>query len=262
MSRNIVLVTDVYISAEDRIFRLVDEQLHRNNLFAFGIGSSVNRFLIESIARVGRAEAFVVTSSADAARKARQFSQYISAPALTNIRIEADGVELYDLEPAKVPDMLAQRPVMVIGKYRNAANDASIRLTGTGGKGKQSWTFPLNEAQSADSTLPQLWARTRLERLYAVPADNKEELRERIVELGLKYSLLTSHTSFVAVDETVRNTTGDARDVKQPLPLPKGVSNLAVGRPMPEPGLLWSGLLVLLMTWFGRRWKHRHAVSA
>jgi Ca-activated chloride channel family protein len=262
VSRNIVLVTDGYISAEDRVFRLVDEQLHRNNLFAFGIGSSVNRFLIESIARVGRAEAFVVTSGKDAARTSGQFSQYISAPALTNIRVEAHGVELYDLEPAKVPDMLAQRPVMVIGKYRNAADDASIRLTGTGGLGEQSWTFPLREAQSADSTLPQLWARTRLERLYAVPADNKEELRERIVELGLQYSLLTRHTSFVAVDETVRNTTGDASDVKQPLPLPSGVSNLAVGRPMPEPGLLWSGLLVLLMTWFSRRWKHRHAVAA
>ena len=171
-------------------------------------------------------------------------------------------MELYDLEPTKVPDMLAQRPVMVIGKYRNAADDASIRLTGVGGQGEQSWAFQIKKAQSADSTLPQLWARTRLERLYAVPAENKDELRERIVELGLQHSLLTRHTSFIAVDETVRNTTGDARDVKQPLPLPKGVSNLAVGRPMPEPELLWSGLLVLLMTWFSRRWKHRHAVSA
>ena len=262
VSRNIVLVTDGYISAEDRVFRLVDEQLHRNNLFAFGIGSSVNRFLIESIARVGRAEAFVVTGGADAARISRQFNQYISAPALTNIHVQADGVELYDLEPAKVPDMLAQRPVMVIGKYRNATADASIRLSGVGGQGEQSWTFRLQEAQSADSTLPQLWARKRLERLYVVPADNKEALRERIVELGLQYSLLTRHTSFVAVDETVRNTTGDARDVKQPLPLPKGVSNLAVGRPMPEPELLWAGLLVLLMTCFSHRWKRRHALSA
>ncbi|MCG6866179.1 MAG: VWA domain-containing protein [Thiogranum sp.] len=262
VSRNIVLVTDGYISAEDRVFRLVDEQLHRNNLFAFGIGSSVNRFLIESIARVGRAEAFVVTGSADAARTSGQFSQYISAPALTNIRVEADGVELYDLEPARAPDMLAQRPVMVIGKYRNAADDASIRLTGVGGQGAQSWTFRLDEAQSVDSTLPQLWARKRLERLYAVPADNKEVLRERIVELGLQYSLLTRHTSFVAVDDTVRNTAGDAEDVKQPLPLPEGVSNLAVGRPMPEPELLWAGLLVLLMTCFGQLWKRRRALSA
>jgi Ca-activated chloride channel family protein len=262
VSRNIVLVTDGYISAEQRVFRLVDEQLHRNNLFAFGIGSSVNRFLIETIARVGRAEAFVVTSGADAARTSRQFQQYIAAPALTNIRVEADRVELYDLEPARVPDMLAQRPVMVIGKYRNAGDNASIRLSGVGGQGEQSWSFRLNEAQAGDSTLPQLWARKRLERLYAVPADDKEALRGQIVELGLQYSLLTRHTSFVAVDETVRNTTGDSQDVKQPLPLPKGVSNLAVGRPMPEPELLWAGLLLLLITAFSQLRKRRHAMAA
>jgi len=262
VSRNIVLVTDGYISAEERVFQLVDKQLHRNNLFAFGIGSSVNRFLIESIASVGRAEAFVVTNSADAARKSEQFVQYISAPALTNIGLEAKGVELYELEPAKLPDMLAQRPVMVIGKYRNATDDATITLTGVSGQGEQQWAFKLKDAEATDSTLPQLWARKRLERLYVVPSGNKEELRERIVELGLQYSLLTRHTSFVAVDETVRNTTGKAKEVKQPLPLPQGVSNRAVGRPMPEPELLWTGLLALLISFFIRRGKRHHAKSA
>ena len=140
-SRNIVLITDGYISAEDRVFQLVDEQLHRNNLFAFGIGSSVNRFLIEGIARAGRAEAFVVTNQTDAAQKARQFNEYISAPALTNIRVEAQGVELYDMEPAKVPDMLAQRPIMVIGKYRNARGNASITLKGVSGAGRTAVVF-------------------------------------------------------------------------------------------------------------------------
>ena len=72
VSRNIVLVTDGYISAEDRVFRLVDEQLHRNNLFAFGIGSSVNRFLIESIARVGRAEGETNAEDAERTRLGRQ----------------------------------------------------------------------------------------------------------------------------------------------------------------------------------------------
>ena len=47
-----------------------------------------------------------------------------------------------------------------------------------------------------------------------------------------------------------------------PLPLPEGVSNLAVGRPMPEPELLWAGQLVLLMTCFGQLWKRRRALSA
>ncbi len=261
-SRNIVLITDGYIGAEDRVFQLIDERLHRNNLFAFGIGASVNRFLIEGIAKAGRAEAFVVTSQTEAARQAKRFNDYISAPALTNIRLEAKGVELYDMEPAKVPDMLAQRPVMVIGKYRNASEDASITLTGLGGQGEQQWSFRLQDAQASDTTMPQLWARKRLERLYVIPAASKDEQRESILQLGLRYSLLTSQTSFVAVDETVRNSTGSAAAVKQPLPLPKGVSNLAVGQPMPEPELLWLGVIFALMTIVGQMGKKFRAIRS
>lgn len=73
------------------------------------------------------------------------------------------------------------------------------------------------------------------------------EDKEAITQLGLRYGLLTPYTSFVAVLEEVRNR-GEARDVDQPLPLPQGVSNLAVGggyRSVPEPGLtaLLAGLL-------------------
>ena len=95
-----------------------------------------------------------------------------------------------------------------------------------------------------------------------IPDENKVQQRESIVKLGLQYSLLTRHTSFIAVDETVRNTTGDASDVKQSLPLPKGVTNHAVGQPMPEPELLWLGMMMLLMSFFTRKWKGRHALRA
>jgi Ca-activated chloride channel family protein len=218
--------------------------------------------LIEGIARAGRAEAFVVTSQREAIQQAQRFNRYISAPALTSIRLEAEGVELYDLEPAKLPDLLAQRPVMVIGKYRNASADASIRLQGVDGQGERQWSFRLQEARASDATLRQLWARKRLERLYVIPAASKDEQRDSILRLGLRYSLLTRHTSFVAVDETVRNTTADAQDVKQPLSLPQGVSNLAVGRPMPEPGLLWLAIVGALMLIGSRLWRRHRALEA
>jgi Ca-activated chloride channel family protein len=261
-SRNIVLITDGYISAEDRVFKLIDRNLHRNNLFAFGIGSSVNRYLIEGVAKVGRAEPFVVTNESEAAQQARRFNDYISAPALTGIRLEAEGVELYDMEPARIPDMLAQRPIMVLGKYRNATESANLTLSGIDGEGERQWEFDLQEATAGDANLPQLWARKRLERIYVIPNEDEQVQRENILNLGLKYSLLTKHTSFVAVDETVRNRSKKAKDVKQPLPLPKGVSNLAIGRPMPEPELVWLIILTLIAGTIGRLWGRRNAVAA
>jgi Ca-activated chloride channel family protein len=52
---------------------------------------------------------------------------------------------------------------------------------------------------------------------------------EELAQLGLGYSLLTRETSFIAIDHIVANTTGDLATSNQPLPLPEGVSNLAVG---------------------------------
>jgi Ca-activated chloride channel homolog len=242
-SRSMVVITDGYITAEGAAFRIVDENLGNSNLFAFGIGSSVNRFLIEGLAKVGRAEAFVVSSEMDAAREAERFRNYISAPVLTGIKVSGTGVELYDTEPALQPDLLAERPVLVLGKYRNAKFGATIELTGVSGAGAQSWKFVLGSAEK-DRSLPLLWARKRLERLYVFP-NAAEDSRQEILALGLKYSLLTSATSFIAVDEVVSNPEKLATDVKQPLPLPAGVSNSAVGgelQPAPEPEWLLLGL--------------------
>ena len=86
-------------------------------------------------------------------------------------------------------------------------------------------------------------------RLSDYGADHDDATRQAVTGLGLKYELLTAYTSFVAVHEKVRNQGGDAKDVDQPLPLPEGVSDSAVGVPEPElPVLIALGTLLLSLT--------------
>jgi Ca-activated chloride channel family protein len=72
-----------------------------------------------------------------------------------------------------------------------------------------------------------------------------------VTKLGLQYNLLTRYTSFIAVQQIVRNTSGST-DVTQPLPMPGGVSDLAVGNEVgAEPGLIILFIIVgalLLLT--------------
>lgn len=72
-----------------------------------------------------------------------------------------------------------------------------------------------------------------------------------VTALGLKYSMMTPYTSFVAVTETVRNPEGEGSDVIQPSALPLHVSSLAVGgyTTGSEPGtwLFLTGALLLLV---------------
>jgi len=247
VSRSVVVVTDGYIALEQEVFALVEQNLSTTNFFAFGIGSSVNRYLIEGLAKIGQGEPFVVTDPKEAASIARRFRKYIEAPVLTDIKIHYDGWETYDTEPAQVPDLFARRPIIVSGKWRDTPS-GKVHITGKTGQGTFSQIIDLKiKSEDKECALPYLWARSRLGRLSDFNPDGQsKETTAEITSLGLTYHLLTPYTAFVAVDETIRNPNGAAEDIKQPLPLPKGVSNLAVGNghSVPEPDL-W--LMVTLL---------------
>jgi Ca-activated chloride channel homolog len=251
-SRTILIITDGYISAEKDVFHLIQKNLNRTNVFSFGIGSSVNRYLIEGMAKAGQGEPFVVTKPRQAAGAAERFRKYVQSPMLTRIGVKYDGFETYDVEPTTIPDLFAQRPIMVFGKWRGTPHGV-IELTGLGGSGEFLQTFDVSETKPLELNAPlrYLWARTRIGRLSDFNSKkNTPENQAQITSLGLTYNLLTATTSFVAVHEVIRNSEAPAEDVHQPLPLPLNVSNLAVGGSMsrvPEPELYLLLVIALLI---------------
>src|SRR5215475_8051941 len=58
VSRSVVLVTDGYVSGEKGVFDYIRGNLNQCNVFAFGIGTAVNRYLIEGVAKAGMGEPF------------------------------------------------------------------------------------------------------------------------------------------------------------------------------------------------------------
>lgn len=262
VSRSIVLVTDGYISGEQGVFDYIRENLNQCNVFAFGIGSSVNRYLIEGVAKAGMGEPFVVTQESEAPAIAARFREYIQTPLLTNIQIRSVGFDTYDVHPAHLPDLLAQRPVILFGKWRGPVT-GTFELQGKTGRGDYVTSLDVAGVQpdEGNRALRYLWARSRIAELSDYGSRNlAEEKVKEITSLGLKYSLLTQYTSFIAVREEVRNPLGSAQDVNQPLPLPLGVSDLAVGEGAEvgsEPELVWlitaSLVLALIMMIRSRR---------
>jgi Ca-activated chloride channel family protein len=230
-SRSFIVVTDGGISEEKAMFQYIRQHLGDANVFSFGIGSSVNRYLVDGVAKAGLGDSFVVTRPDEAAPVAAAFRKYVEAPVLTGIRISCDGFQASELEPRAVPDLLAQRPIVLQGKWTGAAQ-GTITVTGRTGRGK--FEQVIDVARSAtrthDETLRYLWARTRIAALSDFSTrEESEEEKEEITRLGLDHGLLTRHTSFVAVLQEVRNAGAPGKDLDQPLPLPQGVSDLAVG---------------------------------
>lgn len=248
-ARSVIIITDGYISNEQAIFDLINNNMDTASFFSFGIGKSVNSYLVEGIATAGSGESFVVTDSEDAQDCADSFRTYIQSPLLTNISISYEGFEVYDVEPAVPSTLFAQKPIVLFGKYEDEPTGV-IRITGK--TGLEDYVQEISVADTAvsqdSSALSYLWARSRLDRITGYGTiRNDASVKEEITQLGLEYNMATQYTSFVCVIEEIKNPGGKNTDVNQASPLPLEVSDLAIGSysRLPEPD---SMLLLIMLT--------------
>ena len=230
LSRSFVIITDGYVSVEKEAFDLVQKNRDNANTFVFGIGSSVNRYIIDGMAHAGLGEPFIVLNEQEAGDKAEKFRQYINNPVLTQIRKTFSNFDAYDVEPVSIPDVFAERPVILYGKYHGEPR-GTITLKGKTGKKGYVENFDVKSVRpdAKNSAIRYLWARKRIQMLddYNKLEYNDSRIQE-VTGLGLKYNLMTAYTSFLAVEEKKVNN-GELKTVQQPLPMPAGVENSAIG---------------------------------
>lgn len=243
-ARSIVIITDGYISNDDEVISCITDNMDSASFFSFGIGSSVNDYLIKQIAGCGLGESFIVTDSEDAAESAANFRTYIEAPLLTDISVTYRGFDVYDVEPSVPSILYASQPIVLFGKWRGKPG-GTITITGKAGGEDYTQEIPVSNVtvDMESEAIRYLWARTHLDRIAGYGSiRNDESVKDEITQLGLEYNMVTPYTSFIAVSEVIRNTEGDSTDVDQPLPLPQRVSGLAVGggyRSYSEPGMIF-----------------------
>ena len=212
-------------------FEIISEvQKHPNaRVFSFGIGNSINRFLLDQMAEHGRGAVEYVTLNDDGSAAARRFHERVRNPLLTDISIDWGGLQVTDVYPRRIPDLFGSTPVVVSGRY-TAVGRGTVRLRGvmSGQTFERELAVELPESRPGNDVLATLWARRRVEDLtsgdYAgVQSGNpRADLREEITGLGLEYRLLTQFTSFVAVEETTVTDGGKPRRIDVPVEVPEG----------------------------------------
>jgi Ca-activated chloride channel family protein len=230
-SRIVLFLSDGYIGYETEVLKYMDEHQGSANLFPMGIGTSVNRYLIDAMARIGKGKPFFLRPDQDPEETVNKFFQYVSRPSITGIEVAFEGLPVHDLWPEQVPDLFAGRPITLVGRFDKGA-EGTVTLSGwlAGKRWKQTLDVELPDHEPANPGLPLLWARKRIEMLsdrLATGELQEEEAKEEITELGIRYSLMSAYTSFVAVDSQVRNPGGESQTVSVPVPLPDQVSPLA-----------------------------------
>jgi Ca-activated chloride channel family protein len=224
--RIVMFLTDGYIGNEHEILAAVRERIGNARLFAFGVGSSVNRFLLDGLAEEGRGEVQYFLPGAEVATEVAKFYDRIRSPYLTDIELAWSGVEVADVYPAAVPDLFVGSPLRVHARYAGAAR-GSLEIRGKIAGREWSERIPLGlpGRESGNPALGSLWARACIGELTrAMWTGERPELVEEITQLGLRHRLVTKYTSFVAVEERIVVSDGVSRTVRVPVEVPEGVS--------------------------------------
>ncbi|HEY4425918.1 MAG TPA: VIT and VWA domain-containing protein [Pyrinomonadaceae bacterium] len=227
--RIVCFMTDGYVGNDMEIISEI--QKHQNaRVFSFGIGSSVNRYLLDKMAEAGRGEVEYVDLDADGSAAARRFHERIRNPLLTDIAIEWNNLPVADVYPQRIPDLFGAKPVIIKGRYTGSGR-GTIRLKGkmAGGDFVRDIPVEFPETMASHDVLATLWARARVDDLMgqdlsgAQSGSIRPELKDTITQLGIEYRLMTQFTSFVAVEEMVVTDGGKPRRIDVPVEVPAGV---------------------------------------
>jgi Ca-activated chloride channel homolog len=228
----VVLITDGQVGNEDQILRETVPLMSDVRVHTVGIDQAVNAGFLARLAAAGGGRCELVESEDRLDDAMDAIHRRIAAPLVAGLRLSGDGIVDGSISPARLPDVFAGVPLVIRGRYRDAA--PVLTLTGRGANGEP-WQTAVQPVLTGDPAVTQVWARAAvrdLEDAYAVAPDH--DLEQRIVGTSLRFGVLCRFTAFVAVDVRTVTENGALHRVVQPVELPAGWADPL----MPELGLM------------------------
>ena len=222
--RFVTFMTDGYIGNETEIIGEIHDLLGESRIFSFGVGDSVNRYLLERMAVIGRGAVAYLDLDDSGGEVMRLFFDRISHPALAHLEIDWGDMAVTEVYPSRLPDLFVGRPVIVTGKYQGQPGEPKV--TGRAGGKSLEFAVPHDVKEDAHAFIPSIWARLRIADLsnrQTWDRDPYDELAGAIEKTALEYGLMSDYTAFVAVDASRRTAGRHGTTVHQAVPMPEGV---------------------------------------
>lgn len=236
LPRQLFVLTDGEVSNTDAVIELGRQHAGHARIFTFGIGAGASHHLVKGLARAGEGEAeLIAPGERIEAKVLRQLSRAL-APALSDVKVDWGGLAAAQA-PHEVPPVFSDGRVLLFAKLEKL-QAASVKLSAVGKDGPVSFSLSLDPAGAAEGTLVgTLWARRTIRDLEEGRSElhprrgsrqaralglKDEKVKAEIVSLGTAWSLVSRHTSFVAVEERATPTEGEAQLRKVPVAITRG----------------------------------------
>jgi Ca-activated chloride channel family protein len=247
--RLVVFLTDGYIGNEAEIFRLITDEIGEARLFALGVGNSVNRYLLDGMAHMGKGTVSYLGLDEAPEPVVDGLYEQLSRPVLTDVKVDWGGIDVSEVVPGKIADLFAGQPVVLFGRYRGDL-DGTVTVRGRAGGGKVELPVRISAVDHDKAEgLSSVWARERISELLLDPKLPTERTRYRdwvekeVKRLSLTHRVLTEYTAFVAVD-TERSVDGQGshHTVVQGVELAEGLAHAYVYGHVADPRGKGNGL--------------------
>lgn len=183
-------------------------------VFTFGVGDDVNTLLLDTMARELRGASAYVRPGERIDEQVSAFYAKVSTPVLADIELAFQGVRVDDTYPYPLPDLFAGTQLVLVGRYRDGG-PATVTLEGTVNGQRQRYVYEdlTFHERGGDEFIAPLWATRKIGyllnqiRLHG----ESQELVGEIVELSIRYGIITPYTSFL-VEEPMRALSREGRD--------------------------------------------------
>jgi hypothetical protein len=233
-TRFVFFLTDGYIGNDQGVIAAIRDNARASRVCSFGIGNSVNRYLLEEMARAGRGSCEIVTLADEADAVIERLTRRIESPVLTDIELDISAsLGIREVLPAgdHLPDLHDQEPIVLMGRFDRAAS-GSITVRGRTGAGPWERTLQvaLPATEPGHDVVKTLWARAKVDavlapHLAAVESQSLDgAIKRSVIRLGEAYAIATPYTSFVAVEKSRVVVGGKPMLVSVPVELPDGTN--------------------------------------
>ncbi|MCC6807085.1 MAG: AgmX/PglI C-terminal domain-containing protein [Deltaproteobacteria bacterium] len=237
-TRFVFFMTDGYVGNEAQIIadaaafvKLHKQDGHKARVFGFGVGSSVNRYLLDGLGKEGEGLTVYATTREDPVASVNKFYKYIDSPVIENMQVDWNGLQATEVFPAKTPDLFASHPMTLHARIDGKAGAHTIFVRGEYNGKKIELPVQVNVTAEKIERAPlaTLWARSKIGDLERdLWNGERQDTVDAITTLGLGYRMVTKYTSFVAVDRATK-VDGKSNTIVQPVLAPEGVDPSMAG---------------------------------
>ena len=203
---NVVVLSDGLAEqgTAGELVNLINRRPKNARVFCVGVGNDVNRPLLEQVAQESGGLAAFVSPQDDLARAAAAFRRKLMRPVAADLQLKFAGTEVYDVTPAKLPDLYHGMPVRVYGRYKKGG-DVNVTLAANveGRSVEQKVGFDLPAKSDADPEIERMWAWKRVDELLKQSdrdGGRSQSTISEVVRLGEAYSIATEYTSFIVLE--------------------------------------------------------------